>query len=52
MKPAPVPLCPPQIPYGQTWNQTWASAVTGSYLYGNSSKLLLSPLINQAGLLL
>jgi len=52
IKLVPMPLCPPQIPHGQTWNQTWDSAVTGSYLYGNSSKLLLSPLINQAGLLL
>jgi hypothetical protein len=26
-KPAPVPLCPPQIPYDLTWAQTWAAAV-------------------------
>jgi hypothetical protein len=28
-KPAPVPLCPPQIPHDLTWSQTWA-AVVGS----------------------
>jgi hypothetical protein len=26
-KPAPVPLCPPQIPYDQTWDRTRAAAV-------------------------
>jgi len=36
-------LCPPQ---------TWASAVTGNYLYGNSANFLLSPLIYQPDLLL
>ena len=25
----PVPLCPPQIPHGLTWNRTRASAVRG-----------------------
>jgi hypothetical protein len=28
-KPVPVPLCPPQIPYGLTWDRTRASAVSG-----------------------
>jgi hypothetical protein len=26
-KPAPVPLCPPQIPHDLTWARTWTSAV-------------------------
>jgi hypothetical protein len=26
-KPAPAPLCPPQIPLDQTWARTWATAV-------------------------
>jgi hypothetical protein len=26
-KPAPVPLCPPQIPHDQTWDQTRAAEV-------------------------
>jgi hypothetical protein len=26
-KPAPVPLCPPQIPHALTWDLTWAAAV-------------------------
>jgi hypothetical protein len=26
-KPAPVPLCPPQIPHDLTWARTWAAAV-------------------------
>jgi hypothetical protein len=26
-KPAPAPLCPPQIPHDQTRTQTWASTV-------------------------
>jgi hypothetical protein len=25
--PAPVPLCPPQIPHDLTWARTWAAAV-------------------------
>jgi hypothetical protein len=28
-KPAPVLLCPPQIPYDLTWAQTWAATVGG-----------------------
>ena len=28
-KPVPVPLFPPQIPQGMTWNRRQASAVTG-----------------------
>jgi hypothetical protein len=33
-KPAPVPLCPPQIPYELTWARTRAAAVvTPTYLY-------------------
>jgi hypothetical protein len=31
-KPVPVPLCPPQIPHGLTWDQTGASAVGGRRL--------------------
>jgi hypothetical protein len=31
-KPVPVPLCPPQIPHGLTWDRTRASAVTGRQL--------------------
>jgi hypothetical protein len=31
-KPAPVPLCPPQIPHGLTWDRTRASAVGGRWL--------------------
>jgi hypothetical protein len=27
-KPIPLPLCPPQIPYGLTWDQTQATMVT------------------------
>jgi hypothetical protein len=27
IKPAPVPLCPPQIPHELTWARTWAAAV-------------------------
>jgi hypothetical protein len=27
-KPAPVPLCPPQIPHELSWTRTWAAAVT------------------------
>ena len=23
-----MPLCPPQIPHGQAWKQTWASTLT------------------------
>jgi hypothetical protein len=30
--PVPVPLCPPQIPHGLTWNWTRASAVRGRRL--------------------
>jgi hypothetical protein len=26
-KPAPVPLCSPQIPYDMTWARTWAAVV-------------------------
>jgi hypothetical protein len=26
-KPAPVPLCPSQIPHDRTWDRTWAAAV-------------------------
>jgi hypothetical protein len=26
-KPAPVPICPPQIPYDMTWSRTRAAAV-------------------------
>jgi hypothetical protein len=26
-KPAPVPLCPPQIPHDLTWDRTWAAAM-------------------------
>jgi hypothetical protein len=26
-KPAPVPLCSPQIPHDLTWDRTWAAAV-------------------------
>jgi hypothetical protein len=26
-KPAPVPLCPPQIPHDLAWARTWAAAV-------------------------
>jgi hypothetical protein len=26
-KPAPVPLCPTQIPHDLTWDRTWATAV-------------------------
>jgi len=29
---APLPLCPPQIPHGLAWDQTWASAVRGQHL--------------------
>jgi hypothetical protein len=29
-KPAPAPLCPPQIPLDRTWAQTWAAAAVGS----------------------
>jgi len=25
----PIPLCPPQIPYGQAWDQTWTFVVCG-----------------------
>jgi hypothetical protein len=25
----PMPLCPPQIPYGQAWDQTWIFVVCG-----------------------
>jgi hypothetical protein len=31
-KPVPVPLCPPQIPQGLTWDRTPASAVRGRRL--------------------
>jgi hypothetical protein len=31
-KPFPVPLCPPQIPHGLTWDRTRASAVEGRRL--------------------
>jgi hypothetical protein len=31
-KPVPVPLCPPQIPHGLTWERTRASAVRGRRL--------------------
>jgi hypothetical protein len=31
-KPVPVPLCPPQIPHGLTWDRTLASAVGGRRL--------------------
>jgi hypothetical protein len=31
-KPVPVPLCPPQIPHGLTWDRTRASAVRGRRL--------------------
>jgi hypothetical protein len=30
--PVPVPLCPPQISHGLTWDQTQASVVTGQQL--------------------
>jgi hypothetical protein len=29
--PVPVPLCPPQIPHGLTWDRTWASAMRGRW---------------------
>jgi hypothetical protein len=29
-KPAPVPLCPPQIPHDKNWDRTWAAAVGNS----------------------
>jgi hypothetical protein len=31
-KPAPVPLCPPQIPHDLTWDRTWATAVGSQWL--------------------
>jgi hypothetical protein len=31
-KPLPVPLCPPQIPHGLTWDWSRASAVSGRWL--------------------
>jgi hypothetical protein len=31
-KPAPVPLCPPQIPHDLTWARTWAAAVGSRWL--------------------
>jgi hypothetical protein len=31
-KPAPEPLCPPQIPLDQTWARTWAAAVRSQRL--------------------
>jgi hypothetical protein len=31
-KPAPVPLCPPQIPHDLTWDRTRAAAVGGQWL--------------------
>jgi hypothetical protein len=31
-KPAPMSLCPPQIPHGLTWGWTWAAAVGSQWL--------------------
>jgi hypothetical protein len=31
-KPAPVPLCPPQVPHDLTWAQTWDAAVGSRWL--------------------
>jgi hypothetical protein len=28
-KPVPMPLCPPQVSHGRTWDRTRASAMTG-----------------------
>jgi hypothetical protein len=34
-KPAPVPLCPAQIPHDLTWARTWAAAVGSRWYRGN-----------------
>jgi hypothetical protein len=41
-KPAPAPLCPPQIPSDQTRARTRAAAVGTEFLYLNLSALLVS----------
>jgi hypothetical protein len=40
-KPVPVPLCPPQIPHGSTWDRTRA-VITRMKFHPNISKLLES----------
>jgi hypothetical protein len=37
--PVPMPLYPPQIPHGLTWDRTWTSAVEGQRLSNIDSHL-------------
>jgi hypothetical protein len=35
-KPAPAPLCPPQIPHDLTWDRRWVVAVESRLSYGTA----------------
>jgi hypothetical protein len=48
-KPVPVPLRPPQIPHGLTWDRTRASAVGGRWLTGTARPKCYSEELFEAG---